>query len=147
MKKNTKNATCELSRYRDKRDFERTPEPRGAPRHVTLCGVCEASAGFHTEEEIAMRRRMFVILVMALALVHVVPVAAGQAMGNAKATLTGDAEVPGPGDPKGSGTVVVTLKPDTISIRESRAKRVPSPCRSTRPRPAPPRGARRQIWS
>jgi CHRD domain len=60
-----------------------------------------------------MRRRMLVILVMALALVHVVPVAAGQAMANAKAALTGDAEVPGPGDPQGSGTVVVTLKPDT----------------------------------
>ena len=37
-------------------------------------------------------------------------------MGNAKATLTGDAEVPGPGDPKGSGTVVVTLKPDTGEV-------------------------------
>ena len=52
-----------------------------------------------------MRIRMLVILVMALALVHVAPVAAGQATGNAKATLTGDAEVPGPGDPKGSGMV------------------------------------------
>ena len=55
---------------------------------------------------------MLVTLVMALALMHVAPVAAGQAMGHAKAMLTGDAEVPGPGDPKGSGTVQVTLNPD-----------------------------------
>jgi CHRD domain len=64
----------------------------------------------------AMRIRMLLILVMALALMHVAPVAAGQAMGNAKAMLTGDAEVPGPGDPKASGTVVVTLKPDTSEV-------------------------------
>ncbi len=59
-----------------------------------------------------MRIRMLVTLIMVLALVHVVPVVAGQAMGHAKATLTGDAEVPGPGDPNGSGTVQVTLNPD-----------------------------------
>jgi hypothetical protein len=59
---------------------------------------------------------MLVTLVMALALMHVAPVAAGQAMGHAKAMLTGDAEVPGPGDPKGSGTVQVTLKPDTGDV-------------------------------
>jgi hypothetical protein len=59
---------------------------------------------------------MLITLVMVLALVHVVPVAAGQTMGHAKATLTGDAEVPGPGDPKGSGTGVVTLKPDTGEV-------------------------------
>jgi hypothetical protein len=63
-----------------------------------------------------MRIRLLVTLVMALALVHGAPVAAGQAMGNTKATLTGDVEVPGPGDPKGSGTVVVTLKPDTGDV-------------------------------
>jgi len=63
-----------------------------------------------------MRIRMLVALVMALALVHLAPVAAGQAMGYAKATLTGDAEISGPGDPKGSGTVVVTLKPDTGEV-------------------------------
>jgi hypothetical protein len=67
-------------------------------------------------------------------------------MRHAKAMLTGDAEVPGPGDPNGSGTVQVTLKPDTgevcyelsvanlqearepISIRGRRAQRAPSPC-------------------
>jgi hypothetical protein len=76
----------------------------------------EACQDSRREEEIAMRRRMLVTLVMALALVHVAPVAVGQAMGNAKATLTGDAEVPGPGDPKGRGTVVVTLKPDTGEV-------------------------------
>jgi hypothetical protein len=53
---------------------------------------------------------------MALALLTVAPVAAGQAMGNAKATLTGDAEVPGPGDPKGSGTVRITFNPDTGEV-------------------------------
>jgi hypothetical protein len=63
-----------------------------------------------------MRRRMLVTLVMALALVHVAPVAAGQAMGNAKAMLTGEAEVPGPGDPNGSGTVQVTFNPDTGEV-------------------------------
>ena len=63
-----------------------------------------------------MRRQMLVTLVMVLALVHVAPVAAGQALGHATARLTGDAEVPGPGDPTGSGTVVVTLKPDTSEV-------------------------------
>lgn len=38
---------------------------------------------------------------MALALLTVAPVAAGHARGMAKATRTGDAAVPGPGDPKG----------------------------------------------
>jgi hypothetical protein len=63
-----------------------------------------------------MQRQIFVPLLMLLVLVHGAPVAAGQAMGNTKATLTGDAEVPGPGDPKGSGTAVVTLKPDTGEV-------------------------------
>jgi len=77
--------------------------------------------------------RMLVTLVMALALVHVAPVAAGQAMGHAKAMLTGDAEVPGPGDPKGSGTVQVTLNPDkgevcyelsVVNMREATAAHI-----------------------
>jgi CHRD domain len=63
-----------------------------------------------------MRRHMLVMLGVALALVHVAPVAAGQAMGNAKAMLTGEAEVPGPGDPNGSGTVQVTFNPDTGEV-------------------------------
>ena len=63
-----------------------------------------------------MRILVLATLVMALALLNVAPAAAGQAMGKAKATLTGDAEVPGPGDPKGSGTVVVTLNPDTGEV-------------------------------
>jgi hypothetical protein len=63
-----------------------------------------------------MRIRRLVTLVMALALVHVAPVAAGQALGHANATLTGDAEVPGPGDPNGSGTVQVTVNPDTGQV-------------------------------
>jgi CHRD domain len=77
--------------------------------------------------------RMLVTLVMALALVHVAPVAAGQAMGHAKAMLTGDAEVPGPGDPNGSGTVQVTLNPDkgevcyelsVVNMREATAAHI-----------------------
>jgi CHRD domain len=92
------------------------PWPRGALSRVTPGGVIAACQDSRTGEEIAMRRRLLVTLVIALALVHGAPVAAGQAMGNANATLTGDAEVPGPGDPKGSGTVVVTLKPDTGDV-------------------------------
>jgi hypothetical protein len=89
---------------------------RGAPSGVTPSGVTEACQASRPEEEVGMRLRMLVTLIIALALLHVAPVAAGQALGNAKAMLTGDAEVPGPGDPKGSGTVVVTLKPDTAEV-------------------------------
>ena len=90
--------------------------PRGAPSRVTPSGVIEACEDSHTAKEVAMRIRMLVTMVMALALVHVAPVVAGQAMGNAKATLMGGAEVPGPGDPKGSGTVVVTFDPDNGDV-------------------------------
>jgi hypothetical protein len=51
------------------------------------------------------------ILIIALALLTGAHLAAAQGMGQATAKLTGDAEVPGPGDPKGSGTVQVTLDP------------------------------------
>jgi len=77
--------------------------------------------------------RLLVTLVMALALVHVAPVAAGQALGHAKAMLTGEAEVPGPGDPNGSGTVQVTLNPDkgevcyelsVVNLQESTAAHI-----------------------
>jgi hypothetical protein len=78
--------------------------------------VIEACEDSHIAKESAMRIRMLVTLIMALALVHVAPVAAGQALGHAKAMLTGDAEVPGPGDPNGSGTVVVTVNPDTREV-------------------------------
>jgi CHRD domain len=44
------------------------------------------------------------------------PVMAAQEMGKATATLTGAAEVPGPGDPQGRGTVQVTLDPDKGEI-------------------------------
>jgi hypothetical protein len=49
---------------------------------------------------------------MALALLTGTNAAAGHEMGKATAKLTAAAEVPGPGDPKGSGTVQVTLDPD-----------------------------------
>ena len=48
---------------------------------------------------------------MALALLTSVPVMAAQDMGHAKTTLTGAAEVPGPGDPQGSGTLQLTPIP------------------------------------
>jgi hypothetical protein len=51
--------------------------PRCAPIRVTPRGVIEACQDSHTEEEVTMRIRMLVTLVMALALVHVAPVAAG----------------------------------------------------------------------
>jgi hypothetical protein len=71
--------------------------------------VIEASQDVYTEEEMTMRTLVQFIVVMALALLT--NVAAAQEMGTATAKLTGDAEVPGPGDPKGSGTIQVTLDP------------------------------------
>jgi hypothetical protein len=52
---------------------------------------------------------MVVIAVISLTGVHS---AMAQGMGKATAKLTGDTEVPGPGDPKGSGTVQLTFDPD-----------------------------------
>jgi hypothetical protein len=49
---------------------------------------------------------------MALALLTSMPWVMAQELGKATAKLTGAAEVPGPGDPKGSGTIQVTLNPD-----------------------------------
>jgi hypothetical protein len=59
-----------------------------------------------------MRRLVLSTSVMALALLMGAQVMAAQEMGKATAKLTGEAEVPGPGDPKGSGTVQVTLNPE-----------------------------------
>jgi CHRD domain len=59
-----------------------------------------------------MRTLVLFTVVMALALLTGAPATAGQEMGKATAKLTGDVEVPGPGDPKGSGTIQVTLDPD-----------------------------------
>ena len=59
-----------------------------------------------------MRTLVLSTFVVALALLTGVHMAAAQEMGKATAKLTGEAEVPGPGDPKGSGTVQVTLNPD-----------------------------------
>ena len=55
-------------------------------------------------------------LVMTLALWTGTPGMAAQALGKAMATLTGAAEVPGPGDSQGSGTVQVTLDPDAGEV-------------------------------
>jgi hypothetical protein len=59
-----------------------------------------------------MRTLVLSTVVMALALLTGAQVMAAQEMGKAKATLTGAAEVAGPGDPQGSGTLQVTLDPD-----------------------------------
>jgi hypothetical protein len=79
---------------------------------LTTSCVIKVSQSSCTEEEVAMRTLVLSTVVMALALLIGVPMAAAQEMGKVTATLTGDTEVPGPGDPKGSGTVQVTLNPD-----------------------------------
>jgi hypothetical protein len=63
-----------------------------------------------------MRTRVLCTISMALALLTGAPVMAAQDTGQAKATLTGAAEVPGPGDPQGSGTLQLTLDPDKGEI-------------------------------
>jgi CHRD domain len=72
--------------------------------------VIEVSQDSGTEEEIAMRTRVLSTFVIALALLIGAHLAAAQEL-KATAKLTGAAEVPGPGDPKGSGTVQVTIDP------------------------------------
>ncbi len=59
-----------------------------------------------------MRTFVLSTLVVALTLLIGPYGAAAQSMGKATAKLTGEAEVPGPGDPKGSGTVQVTVNPE-----------------------------------
>ena len=59
-----------------------------------------------------MRTLVLSMVIIALALLTGAHLATAQEMGKATAKLTGDAEVPGPGDPKGSGTVQVTFNPD-----------------------------------
>ena len=58
-----------------------------------------------------MRTLGLSMLIIALALLTGAHLTTAQEMGKATAKLTGDAEVPGPGDPKGSGAVQVTLDP------------------------------------
>jgi len=58
---------------------------------------------------------MLSTFVLALALLTFVHLAAAADM-HAKATLTGAAEVPGPGDPDGGGTAQVTLNPDKNEV-------------------------------
>jgi CHRD domain len=63
-----------------------------------------------------MRTRMLSTIIVVLALLTGAHMAAAQEMGKAMAKLTGAAEVPGPGDPKGSGTAQVTLNPNTGEV-------------------------------
>jgi len=58
-----------------------------------------------------MRKIVLSTFVMVLTLLTYVHLAAAQEM-KVTAKLTGAAEVPGPGDPDGSGTVQVTFNPD-----------------------------------
>ena len=58
-----------------------------------------------------MRKIILSTFVMALALLTFAHLAATQEM-KATAKLTGAAEVPGPGDPDGSGTALLTINPD-----------------------------------
>ena len=62
-----------------------------------------------------MRRFMLSTFVLALALLTFAHLAAAAEM-HAKANLTGAAEVPGPGDPDGGGTVQVTLNSDKNEV-------------------------------
>jgi hypothetical protein len=75
--------------------------------------VCHGS---YPEEEVAMRTLVLSTFVIALALLVGASVAVAQQMGKATARLTGAAEVPGPGDPQGSGTVQITLNPATNEV-------------------------------
>jgi CHRD domain len=63
-----------------------------------------------------MRTLMLSTIVVVLALLTGAHMAAAQEMGKAMAKLTGAAEVPGPGDPKGAGTAQVTLNPNTGEV-------------------------------
>jgi CHRD domain len=63
-----------------------------------------------------MRTLMLSTIVAVLALLTGAYMAAAQEMGKAMANLTGAAEVPGPGDPKGTGTAQVTLNPTTGEV-------------------------------
>jgi hypothetical protein len=56
-------------------------------------------------------RRLFaaVVLAMLAVLVITLPASAGRALTTLEANLTGEQEVPGPGDPDGSGSAVVKV--------------------------------------
>ena len=58
-----------------------------------------------------MRKIMLSLCILTLAVLTFAHLAAADEM-KVKATLTGAAEVPGPGDTDGGGTVQVTLNPD-----------------------------------
>ena len=62
-----------------------------------------------------MRKIMLSIFVLVLAVLTFAHLAAADEM-KVKANLTGAAEVPGPGDPDGGGTVQVTLNPDKNEV-------------------------------
>jgi hypothetical protein len=75
----------------------------------------QASQYSETEEEVTMRKIVLSIFVLALAMLTFAHRAAAAEM-KAKANLTGAAEVPGPGDPDGGGTVQVTLNTDKNEV-------------------------------
>jgi hypothetical protein len=62
-------------------------------------------------KEIPMQTHVWSMLIVMLAVVVGTHLVAAQEMGKAMARLTGEAEVPGPGDPKGSGSAQISLDP------------------------------------
>ena len=62
-----------------------------------------------------MRKIMLPIFVLVLAVLTFAHLAAADEM-KVKANLTGAAEVPGPGDPDGGGTVQIALNPDKNEV-------------------------------
>jgi len=89
------------------------------PISLTSNGVFEASQDSGSEEEDAMRTLIRSTIVMALALLTSAPVMAAQDMRHAKTTLTGAAEVHGPGDPR-------TVAPCSLPSIPTKAKCVMS---------------------
>jgi hypothetical protein len=75
----------------------------------------QASQYSTTEEEVTMRNIMLSAFVLTLALLTSAHLAVAAEM-KVHATLTGAAEVPGPGDPDGGGTVQITLNTDKNEV-------------------------------
>ena len=86
-----------------------------------------------------MRRlTLLAALVLAVVLIAAVPVVASEARANLEASLTGEKEVPGPGDPKDAhGRLLRGLRGDKRAAKQE-AKGAPLPLLRQRPqRPLP----------
>src|SRR5688572_3147414 len=76
-----------------------------------------------------VHKRAAMVMLLSAGLVIGIPAAAGAASAGeakVKATLTGEAEVPGPGDPNAKGQFKATLGEDTLcySLRVTKVARV-----------------------